>query len=492
MAQPTTSRRLTQCFCAIFWCVLSGGPIFGFAALKPILITEGVYESACKIPVNGTSTALEPIFTILDDAIVSKCTDQDLKLNMMFTVAAMLTNVSALVIGRTLDVYGPKVCGLIGAFFLYLASFIFIYADFFQNYIDPYLVGYACLALGGPFAFISSFQLSNSFPKQSGIILALITGAFDASSAVFLLYKMIYNKTEGSFTIAKFFKLYLLVPLFITIAQVFVMPWDSYKTDSADFTHDISEETHLLAPPIVSTRRDLIGDAIKQPYADEGVELLVAHTGGIFGILHGFSAQFQLKTWWFGLICIFASIQMLRLNYFVATIGTQYTYLFGSTNEAEQLNKFFDIALPLGGLISIPFIGYLLDNFSTVWVLSSVVFISLSIGVSGLLSSWIAGIINVSLFVAYRPLFYTVVSDVCAKVFGFETFGTIYGTIMSIAGLVNFGQSYLDQWTHTSFSMNPRPINAVLVTVGSLVGSGLVVYVHHQGAVYKKKKLGLV
>lgn len=485
-------------------------------------MVEHVYEGVCDISINGTvangmgstintlasvasyatdssptsltNFLLTSAFSVQSTSTTAKCTDQDLKLNMMFTVGAMLTNVSALAIGRVLDVYGPKVCGLIGAFFLYVACFIFIYAKSLEGtIIDPYLIGYALLALGGPFAYISSFQLSNSFPKKSGLILALITGAFDASSAVFLIYKLVYQKTHGSFTLDKFFKLYLLVPLFITVVQLSIMPTTSYSTDS-DLCIDDEPETPegSSAPteqaPLLSTRRDSIGDALKQPYAEEGEQTLIENSGGVFGILHGHSAEYQLKTPWFYLACMFATICMMRLNYFVATVASQYTYLLGSVTEAERLNKIFDILLPLGGVISIPFVGMFIDNCSTVVVLGGTLGISLAIGILGLFGYFWTGLANVALFVAYRPLFYTFVSDFCAKVFGFETFGTVYGAIICISGVFNILQSYFDKLTHTTFKMNPVPINAILVSLTAVIGVVTVVYVKVQAAAYNARK----
>ncbi|KAK6866652.1 Protein FMP42, partial [Candida tropicalis] len=67
-----------------------------------------------------------------------------------------------------------------------------------------------------------------------------------------------------------------------------------------------------------------------------------------------------MRTWWFVLTTLFSIIMMLRINYFVATIGTQYQYIFGSIEISDSLNKFFDIALPLGGIVSVPFIGLFL------------------------------------------------------------------------------------------------------------------------------------
>lgn len=509
------------------WCLLSGGPVFGFAALKPVLIKEKIYESVCDVSTSNTTIdtwsnfIMDPrsfgITTLLTadlhhDQTVAKCTQQDLKLNMMFTVAAMLTNVSALVIGSCLDHLGPKFCGLVGAFFLYVACLVFIFSKAISAllpWFDPYLVGYAAMALGGPFAFISSFQLSNAFPARSGTILALLTGAFDASSAIFLLYRMAFNASNESFTLDKFFKLYLVVPLFITAAQVLYMPTDSYKSGadpitaadpvgassastSANPPSSLPHETDALlssevrlSPP---RRRDSIGDALKQPYDTEGEEFLVSHSGGIFGILHGYSARYQLHTPWFYLMCLFTSIQMLRLNYFVATVGTQYTYLLGSVKQGTMINRFFDVALPLGGIIAIPFVGVFLDYCSTVVVLTALLSVSVTLGVLGLAPSFYTGVLNICFFVAYRPFFYTTVSDFCAKVFGFDTFGTVYGTIICIAGAVNYFQSVLDRLTHSTFKMNPTPINSILVAVTFVIGTATILYVRLQAIEYVKKR----
>lgn len=534
--ETSTRRRILQCGCAIFWCLFSGGPIFGFAALKPVLVKEGVYEQVCNIKANEDSDSLlllvmggepQPSFVnmLLANAFsvsksndgIAKCTAQDLKLNMMFTVGAVVTNVSALVIGRVLDSYGPKVCGLIGAFFLYMACIIFVLADKISSssigtVFDPYIIGYASMALGGPFAYISSFQLSNSFPKNSGSILALLTGAFDASSAVFLIYRIIYNKTAGKFTLETFFKLYLFVPVFITIVQIFIMESDSYKTppdttlcsdDAVEDSGNVGpvnshgshhqhqpQETDALLDNAASRprRRDSIGDALKQPYADEGEDTLVKNSGGVFGVLHGYSAQYQMRTPWFFLMCLFATIQMLRLNYFVATVNTQYTYLLHSISKAESLTRVFDLALPLGGVISVPFVGLFLDYCSTVTVLNGLLGVSLIIGVLGVIGNYVTGLINVCIFVAYRPFFYTAVSDFCAKVFGFDTFGTVYGSIICTSGVFNFFQSTLDKLTHNNFNMNPIPINIILVLITAIIGGITVTYVKIQANLYSQRK----
>jgi MFS family permease len=196
---------------------LGAGIVFGYAALKPVLVKEDVYKYLCtkKELEKGGGT----------------CPSQELRLNLMFTTAAVGTNVAALPIGAILDNFGPRVCGIIGSVLLEVGALLFAFA-WQLTFIDAYLLGYLFLALGGPFIFVSSFQLSNAFPKHTGLILALITGAFDTSSALFLIYRKIYEWSHGKFWPKYFFLLYQVVPVYILVAQIFVMPKHSYKTVS--------------------------------------------------------------------------------------------------------------------------------------------------------------------------------------------------------------------------------------------------------------------
>lgn len=77
----------------------------------------------------------------------------------------------------------------------------------------------------------------------------------------------------------------------------------------------------------------------------------------------------------------------------------------------------------------------------------------------------------------YRPFYYTAVSDYAAKVFGFQTFGKVYGLIICLAGLFNFLQSPLDALTHRAFHNNPLPVNLMLLLTAIVVGTALVSYV---------------
>ena len=491
--EVSKSKRILQVAVAVVYCLFAAGIVFGYAAIKPVLIQEGVYKDQCTQQELRDGT--------------QPCYGQEIRLNLMFTIAAVSTNVAALPIGAILDRYGPRVCGIIGSVFLAIGAALFGLASSFP--FDGFIPGYFSLALGGPFVFISSFQLSNCFPAYSGLILALLTGAFDSSSALFLLFRILYDATGGQLNTHKLFLIYLIVPVFILVVQIFIMPADSYKT-VGEIVRLAEDEINAPTPIEDSIsdeaerfRRREEFRARRESVMTEIDVLLKTSTNdkrakredtknqksGVWGALHGCSALEQIKTPWFWLITLFTVVQMLRINYFVATIRPQYQYLLHSKTSAETVNHIFDVALPLGGVLSVPFIGSILDRTSTPFALTFLVVTATIIGVLGCLPYMWAGIANVCIFVIYRPFYYTTVSDYSAKVFGFQTFGKVYGLIICLAGLFNFLESPLDAATHTVFKNNPVPVNAALTSVALLVGTTLVIYIYWRSRTMKRDLL---
>ncbi|KAF7513933.1 hypothetical protein GJ744_006547 [Endocarpon pusillum] len=475
-------KRLLQCAIAVLYCLLSAGVVFGYAAIKPVLIDEGVYSELCsKDEIEDGTTP---------------CYGQEIRLNLMFTIAAVSTNVCALPVGTILDRYGPRACGIIGSILLAIGSALFAFGRDLP--FDSHTSGYLFLALGGPFVFISSFQLSNCFPAHSGLVLALLTGAFDSSSALFLIFRLIFEGTGGRVTTRELFLIYLIVPIFIFVAQLTIMPSQSYKTvgeivklaedevnaptpDDSSVTNNAEAERRrsehrMRRDSVISEINSLLETSTNSKRAKR--EDKKNKRSGVWGALHGYSAFEQIKTPWFWLITMFTVIQMTRINYFVATVRPQYRYLLHSDEEAKTVNQIFDVLLPLGGVLSIPFIGSILDRTSTPFALASLVVTATLIGILGVIPKMWAAIANICLFVIYRPFYYTAVSDYSAKVFGFQTFGKVYGLIICLAGLFNFIQSPLDALTHKAFHNNPLPVNLILMGVAIVVGVALVIYVY--------------
>ncbi|KAA8645356.1 putative MFS transporter Fmp42 [Aspergillus tanneri] len=390
------TKRIVQVCLAILYCFFSAGIVFGFAALKPILIQEGVYRDRCS------KGELEQ-----DQEV---CYGQEIHLNLMFTIAAVATNVCALPVGTILDTYGPHVSGIIGCIFLTFGSLL--------------------------------FGLAPNLP-------------FDAVDVD------IQDRHEGE-----------------RQRNDRRVHRQNIVSKIQDLLTDGDDDLSVIHDPVLGTTN--LNESNANPEVRQTPKLPAdTHTtGGVWGALHGLSALQQISSAWFVLITLFTVLQMLRINYFVASLRQQYEYLFSSVDSARKLNESFDFLLPIGGLISVPFIGTILDIASTPFVLLVLVTTATVIGVLGCIpNSLHAGYANIILFVLYRPFYYTLVSDYAAKVFGFQTFGKVYGLIICLAGLGNFAQAGLDALTFKVFHRNPVPVNIVLTILTFFIGTALVGFV---------------
>lgn len=68
--------------------------------------------------------------------------------------------------------------------------------------------------------------------------------------------------------------------------------------------------------------------------------------------------------------------------------------------------------------------------------------------------------------------------DYATKVFGFATFGRIYGTVICVSGLGQFIQPALDALTHGPLHENPIPLNIAFAVSGTTVAAALTLFVY--------------
>lgn len=314
------------------------------------------------------------------------------------------------------------------------AGSLFMASSFHRPGDEGLLPGNFLLALSGTFIFVPSFQIANAFPRYAGSIVALITGAFDASAAVFLFYQMAYEASRRAFTPDQFFLGYLVVPALIFLALLTFMPSRDYVPqyeleNKMELAEDATLDVHSSDDEIDSDRElrrvrskraerrkqkarklhDILGSKDEIQSRAEREEDR-QQTSQVWGVLHGLPAGKQMATPWFILITLMTIIQMIRMNYFIATIRAQYEYMLDSTEAAEQINTFFDVALPVGGVLFTPFIGYLLDRLSVPALLGLIVAFTTIIGVLNSIPTLWAGYMTVVLFVLLRPLYYSAMS----------------------------------------------------------------------------------
>jgi hypothetical protein len=242
------------------------------------------------------------------------------------------------------------------------------------------------MGLGGPFLFIGSMHLSNAFPRNSGQVLSILTGSFDASSSIFLMYRLAYY---NGFKISphKFFLVYLFFPILSIIVQVWFMPKDSYKSEfeivaeAADAAGEPQETTSLLSDEqlihhyIPATGEPITSGAVEareimETYGsarrasvftipknrwDSYDEQFPRFKNPVTGAMQGKKSLEQIKSpWWMylpqyftdlSLMSLFVMMMMVRINYYIATVWPKARYLLGDM-DGEKVNHLFDVALP--------------------------------------------------------------------------------------------------------------------------------------------------
>ncbi|KAJ9108256.1 hypothetical protein QFC19_002504 [Naganishia cerealis] len=208
------AKRLGQVVSSVIFCFLTAGVVFGYAALKPVLIDNHVYGHLCE---DGKGY----------------CKASDIRLNAMFALSTVVTNGAALPIGSLLDKFGPQKTAIGGSIVFLFGNLVFG-LQITQGVFDTYIIGYVLLALGSPAIFLSQFHLSNAFPAYSGVILAAITGAFDASSVPYLIYREVYQRLGGVPSIRTFFWMYTAVPVAIIFQQLLMGPKRIYDRGTED------------------------------------------------------------------------------------------------------------------------------------------------------------------------------------------------------------------------------------------------------------------
>ncbi|XP_035525349.1 solute carrier family 43 member 3b isoform X2 [Morone saxatilis] len=166
----TFSTGLVECLCF-------AGAVFGWASLVFVLKTEGYFGSLCvnATGVNGTQ--------VLD------CSGQDEQFSLVFTIASFMNNFLTLPNGFLFDRFGTTVARLFGISLYTMGTLMVAFATpAFSNLLFPAL---SLLAVGGILFLITNMQVGNLFGSHRSTIITLYNGAFDSSSALFLVIKLL-------------------------------------------------------------------------------------------------------------------------------------------------------------------------------------------------------------------------------------------------------------------------------------------------------------
>lgn len=173
------ARRCLTFATGLVECLCFAGAVFGWASLVFVLKEEGYFSSLC---VNATG---------VNSTQVLDCSRQDEQFSLVFTIASFMNNFLTLPNGFLFDRFGTTVARLFGIF-LYTTGTLMVA---FSNSVLPNLLfpALSLLAVGGILFLMTNMQVGNLFGSHRSTIITLYNGAFDSSSALFLVIKLLYE-----------------------------------------------------------------------------------------------------------------------------------------------------------------------------------------------------------------------------------------------------------------------------------------------------------
>ncbi|KAM8733113.1 solute carrier family 43 member 3b isoform 1-T2 [Acanthopagrus schlegelii] len=179
---PGNTLRVQHCLTfatGLVECLCFAGAVFGWASLVFVLKTEGYFSSLC---VNTTG---------VNATQVLDCSGQDEQFSLVFTIASFMNNFSSLPNGFLFDRFGTRVARLFGIFLYTMGTVMVAFAvPALSNMLFPAL---SLLAVGGLLFLITNMQVGNLFGSRRSTIITLYNGAFDSSSALFLIIKLLHE-----------------------------------------------------------------------------------------------------------------------------------------------------------------------------------------------------------------------------------------------------------------------------------------------------------
>ncbi|NXJ71499.1 S43A3 protein, partial [Rostratula benghalensis] len=175
-------KRLGTLLSGLLECGAFCGIIFGWASLVFVLKDLGYFKDLCQ-PLATDS----PNRTLLPD-----CSRQDEQFSLVFTIGSFMNNFMTFPMGFIFDRFGTAVARLI-AISLYTGGTLLV------AFSTPELAvllfpAMSMLSVGGILLILTNMQVGNLFGKYRSIIITLYNGAFDSSSAIFLIIKVLYEQ----------------------------------------------------------------------------------------------------------------------------------------------------------------------------------------------------------------------------------------------------------------------------------------------------------
>ncbi|KAM8807312.1 equilibrative nucleobase transporter 1 [Eudromia elegans] len=173
-------KRLATLLSGLLECGAFCGVVFGWASLVYVLKQLGYFQELC-LPAAGANGTAQ-----LD------CSGQDEQLSLVFTIASFMNNFMTFPMGYLFDRFGTAVARLVAISFYTTGTLLVAFST--PGSAVLLFPAMSLLSVGGILLILTNMQVGNLFGRHRSVVITLYNGAFDSSSAVFLIIKVLYER----------------------------------------------------------------------------------------------------------------------------------------------------------------------------------------------------------------------------------------------------------------------------------------------------------
>uniref|UniRef100_A0A3P8ZY50 Solute carrier family 43 member 3a n=1 Tax=Esox lucius TaxID=8010 RepID=A0A3P8ZY50_ESOLU len=460
----TLATGLVECLCF-------AGVVFGFASLVFVLKTDGYFTDLC------VDTTTGPNGTVQTD-----CSGQDEQFSLVFTVASFMNNFLTLPNGFIFDRFGTMATRILGMSFVYYLSLPSLTA--LSMLLFPAL---SFIAVGGILFLITNMQVGNLFGSHRSTIITLYNGAFDSSSAVFLILKVLY---EGGVSLHTSFLILSACSVVHLLRTFLLMPTTHIPYPLPEgYTYGYSVEKDEKTQETVMTAKTEGPEETEEtalqledqpPFGHSGKEPVASFRSCVL------SRFFVFHLMWL-------SVMQLRHYLFIGTLNPMLNRL--ADNDPALVSRYTNAFAftQLCGVLCAPWNGLILDRHKGKPLEADLRSSSLSL----FLTAFQCLLFSVSASVPLLPLQYlTFILQVLNRSFLYGGsaafvsiafpgvhFGKLYGLVMSLSAVVSLLQYPCFALVKGSLGGDPYYVNIALTLLS------LLAFVHPVNVFYHCRKL---
>ncbi|XP_062972998.1 equilibrative nucleobase transporter 1 [Elgaria multicarinata webbii] len=450
------AKRLATLISGLVECMCFAGVIFGWASLVFVLKDLNYFKDLCVPAANQTANQTD-------------CSAQDEQFSLIFTIGSFMNNFMTFPTGYIFDRFGTTAARLL-AISSYTSGTLLIA---FSSAATALMLfpALSFLSIGGILLILTNMQVGNLFGKHRSTIITLYNGAFDSSSAVFLIIKLLFEKGHS---LRSMFLFMSACSAWHLVRTFFLMPRRHIPYPlPPDYTYGLSckrrsqsyrtyEEQRSNKNPGVDEAQDsdnLHADsALKEGNAAHKADTVTAPSFKEPAVKSFRNCVFSQLFFWH---LMWLSVMQLRHYLFIGTLNPMLTQLAGGNTSLVSVYTNAFALTQLCGVLCAPWNGLILDRHkhrqkkgeSSQGVSDSLAdlrscVLSLAITVLQCMAFSICASIPVLpvqyatfiLQVLSRSFLYGGNAAFLAIAFPLEHFGKLYGLVMGLSAVVSLLQ----------------------------------------------------